>query len=158
MLLWEESVRKSLAQAAVLEETRERLLRMTAEDSARWGSMTATQMVRHLSCACEAARGERNLGPVKMPVPPGVMKFLALYSGVRWSKNIQTTEELKLEIANTSEGDFNALLREAVERTESLARAAQCAPTHPFFGPMTMADWMRWGYLHADHHLRQFGR
>jgi hypothetical protein len=26
------------------------------------------------------------------------------------------------------------------------------------FGPMTEKDWMRWGYLHADHHLRQFGR
>jgi Protein of unknown function (DUF1569) len=29
---------------------------------------------------------------------------------------------------------------------------------HPIFGPMTAKDWMRWGYLHADHHLRQFGR
>jgi hypothetical protein len=26
------------------------------------------------------------------------------------------------------------------------------------FGPMSERDWMRWGYLHADHHLRQFGR
>jgi hypothetical protein len=29
---------------------------------------------------------------------------------------------------------------------------------HPFFGSMQHADWMRWGYLHADHHLRQFNR
>jgi hypothetical protein len=29
---------------------------------------------------------------------------------------------------------------------------------HPFFGPMSRKEWMRWGYLHADHHLRQFGR
>ena len=26
------------------------------------------------------------------------------------------------------------------------------------WGKMTAGDWMRWGYLHADHHLRQFGR
>jgi hypothetical protein len=32
------------------------------------------------------------------------------------------------------------------------------SPTHPFFGPMSREDWLRWGYLHADHHLRQFGR
>jgi hypothetical protein len=32
-----------------------------------------------------------------------------------------------------------------------------CLP-HPVFGPMTREDWWRWGYLHADHHLRQFGR
>jgi hypothetical protein len=31
------------------------------------------------------------------------------------------------------------------------------AAGHPIFGPMNYDDWMRWGYLHADHHLRQFG-
>jgi hypothetical protein len=30
------------------------------------------------------------------------------------------------------------------------------AATHPMFGSMHRADWLRWGYLHADHHLRQF--
>ena len=29
-------------------------------------------------------------------------------------------------------------------------------PAHPIFGPMTLRAWMRWGYLHVDHHLRQF--
>jgi hypothetical protein len=28
---------------------------------------------------------------------------------------------------------------------------------HPIFLRMTRADWLRWGYLHSDHHLRQFG-
>ena len=28
----------------------------------------------------------------------------------------------------------------------------------PMFGHMSEKDWMQWGYLHADHHLRQFGR
>jgi hypothetical protein len=28
---------------------------------------------------------------------------------------------------------------------------------HPIFGAMTEEEWMRWGYLHMDHHLRQFG-
>ena len=29
-------------------------------------------------------------------------------------------------------------------------------PAHPIFGPLTRRAWMRWGYLHVDHHLRQF--
>jgi hypothetical protein len=29
---------------------------------------------------------------------------------------------------------------------------------HPIFGILTREEWMRWGWLHADHHLRQFGR
>jgi hypothetical protein len=28
---------------------------------------------------------------------------------------------------------------------------------HPIFGELTEWEWMRWGYLHADHHFRQFG-
>ena len=28
---------------------------------------------------------------------------------------------------------------------------------HPLFGPLSSAEWVRWGYLHMDHHLRQFG-
>jgi hypothetical protein len=28
---------------------------------------------------------------------------------------------------------------------------------HPLLGTMSDAAWMRWGYLHVDHHLRQFG-
>ena len=28
---------------------------------------------------------------------------------------------------------------------------------HPIFGRMSEAAWLRWAYLHLDHHLRQFG-
>ena len=28
---------------------------------------------------------------------------------------------------------------------------------HPTFGRMSEGAWLRWGYLHVDHHLRQFG-
>ena len=30
-------------------------------------------------------------------------------------------------------------------------------PHHPIFGRLSASDWFRWGYLHTDHHLRQFG-
>ncbi|HEY6374173.1 MAG TPA: hypothetical protein VIX90_01475, partial [Edaphobacter sp.] len=56
---------KSLASAEVLSETRERLLRLGADDRALWGRMTAAQMVRHLGCAYEVALGERTVEPVK---------------------------------------------------------------------------------------------
>ena len=28
---------------------------------------------------------------------------------------------------------------------------------HPIFGRMSERTWLRWAYLHTDHHLRQFG-
>ena len=31
------------------------------------------------------------------------------------------------------------------------------AKEHPFFGPLTSAEWDRLQWKHLDHHLRQFG-
>ena len=30
-------------------------------------------------------------------------------------------------------------------------------PEHPILGFMSQAEWLRLGYLHLNHHLRQFG-
>jgi hypothetical protein len=148
---------KSLASVEVLAEIRGRLRDVRVDDRARWGKMTAKRMVRHLICSCEMALGERTVEPVEGPVPV-LMKFIALRSGLRWPKNFQTVPELKRAIAEHSEVEFNVLVRAVVESTEAVARGGHYAPSHPMFGPMSPEDWMRWGYLHADHHLRQFGR
>jgi Protein of unknown function (DUF1569) len=148
---------KSLASVEVLAEIRGRLRNVRVDDRARWGKMTAKRMVRHLICSYEIALGERTVEPVEGPVPV-LMKFIALRSGFRWPKNIQTVPELKRAIAEHSDVEFNVLMRAVVESTEAVARGGHYAPSHPMFGPMSPEDWMRWGYLHADHHLRQFGR
>ena len=148
---------KSLASAEVLVETKNRLLAVRPDDRPLWGKMSATQMVRHLDCACDVALGERAVQRVK-GIPPSVMKWLALRSGVRWAKNIRTAPELEQLIEERADGEFDALLKSTEAKIERLTTAGSYAGSHPFFGAMTAADWMRWGYLHADHHLRQFGR
>jgi Protein of unknown function (DUF1569) len=148
---------KSLASADVLSETSGRLLRVCAEDRALWGKMTATQMVRHLGFACEIPLGERTAEPVMGPMPK-VVKFVALRSGLQWPKNLKTTTELVRALDEDCSAEFDELVAVAIEKMEKLAGAMQCTASHPMFGPMTAGDWMRWGYLHADHHLRQFGR
>jgi hypothetical protein len=47
-------------------------------------------------------------------------------------------------------------LRELIDRFTRRPRGFDL-PDHAIFGSMSEADWMRWGYLHMDHHLRQFG-
>ncbi|HEX4576738.1 MAG TPA: DinB family protein [Edaphobacter sp.] len=148
---------KSLASVEVMSEIRARLRTVRVDDRACWGKMTAKQMMRHLNCSYEMALGERVVEPVPGP-PPVVIKWLALRSGLRWKRNFQTVPELKQAIAQHADDRFDELVSVAIERTEELAKGPSCAPTHPMFGPMTVEDWMRWGYLHADHHLRQFGR
>jgi hypothetical protein len=148
---------KSLASVEVLAEVRGRLRNVRVDDRARWGKMTAKRMVRHLICSNEVALAERMVEPVERPVPV-LMKWVALRSGLRWPKNIQTVPELKRAIAEHSDVEFNVLMRAVIESMEAVAKGTRYAPFHPMFGPMSPEDWMRWGYLHADHHLRQFGR
>jgi len=148
---------KTLASLDVLSEIRERLRSVRIDDHARWGSMTAKQMVRHLRCSCEVALGERTVEP-RQGFAPVLMKFAALRTGVRWPKNVPTVPELKLAIKEHSRSDFDVLVRAAIDKMQMLAMGTQFAPSHPMFGPMSDKDWKRWGYLHADHHLRQFGR
>lgn len=148
---------KSLVSREVLAETRDRLLSLSADDRALWGRMTATQMVRHLGCAYEVALGDRTVGALK-GLPPVVMKWMALRSGFRWPKDLATTPELVLALEEDSKATFGDLVGGTVEKMEAVAAGKRCAVSHPMFGSMTAADWMRWGYLHADHHLRQFGR
>lgn len=56
-------------------------------------------------------------------------------------------------------GEFAADLAEAAARLDAFVAAARGArwPPHPIFGRLSPAAWLRWGYLHTDHHLRQFG-
>jgi hypothetical protein len=148
---------KSLASVEVLSETRARLRTVRVNDHARWGKMTAKQMMRHLGCSYEVALGKRTVAPME-GLPPVLVKWVALRSGLRWSKNLATTPELKRAMTVHSDDKFDELVSAAIDGMERVANGKKCAPSHPMFGPMSAADWMRWGYLHADHHLRQFGR
>ena len=42
-------------------------------------------------------------------------------------------------------------------RMKDTATPEALVDRHPVLGPMTRANWMRWAWLHTDHHLRQFG-
>jgi hypothetical protein len=54
----------------------------------------------------------------------------------------------------TFEQDLDTLLASF----DSFCALTNYTRNHPLFGSMEHADWMRWGYLHTDHHLRQFNR
>ena len=122
--------------------------------------MSPHQMVCHLGDSCRMLTGERTVRPVATPLPRPVMKWLALYLPMRWPQGIPTTPEVDQEIDGTRPSDFaadvaalEALLDEIVRRR----RQSLGGQRHPMFGPMSEAAWLRWAYLHTDHHFRQFG-
>jgi hypothetical protein len=138
-----------------------RRLRALRHDSIRrWGRMSAHQMVCHLSDACRLLTGGRPARLVASPVPRPVMKCVALYVPVRWPAGLPTTPELDQDVGGTRPVDFDADVAELVRLLDQIStdrRGHLAGSLHPIFGRMSESAWLRWAYLHADHHLRQFG-
>jgi uncharacterized protein DUF1569 len=139
-----------------------RRLKTVRPDSARvWGRMTAHQMICHLTDSCLMATGERQVSDATGPLQRTVIKWIALYLPLPWPKGrVQTRPEVDQEGGGTCPSDFAhdvARLEAILERLAARPRAFQWSATHPIFGRMRESEWLRWAYLHADHHFRQFG-
>ena len=150
---------KTLRDASAQREIRVRLESLTSKDCARWGKMSVHQMICHLGDSYWVGLGEKKVSMVSIPMPRRVMKWMALQVPLHWPHGLKSPPEVAQDVDGRRpvelESDRAALLFAVDQFCNRLA--APCA-LHPFFGSMTTDEWWRWGYLHADHHLRQFGR
>ena len=86
------------------------------------------------------------------------MKWIAIHSGLPWPHGVKTMPEVDQEIGGTRPVEFTRDRRELEELIEQFAQRTDATmQPHPMFGRMSTVEWQRWGYLHMDHHLRQFG-
>ena len=150
---------KTLARPLDKAEILRRLRDVRPESVRRWGRMSAHQMVCHLNDSFRMMTGKRPVSSATGVVQQTIMKWIALYGPLRWPSGIITRPELDQEIGGTRPAAFAAdvaqlqtLVELVATQTKSFDRLA-----HPIFGRMSNAAWLRWAYLHTDHHLRQFG-
>jgi hypothetical protein len=151
---------KTLARACDKAEVLRRLGALRCDSERRWGRMSAHQMVCHLSDGYRILAGERTTDLAATPLPRPMMKWIALYAPLRWPRGIPTTADLDQGIGGTRPVDFDAdaaELAKLVEDITNMPRGRFAGRLHPIFGRMSDSAWLRWAYLHADHHLRQFG-
>jgi hypothetical protein len=150
---------KTLAQPRDTAEILARLERLRPDSGARWGRMSAHQAVCHLADSFRFAVGERPAHAAPGLLGRTVVKALALYAPMKWPAGIATAPEVDSAREGTPPGEFasgRAELASLVGRFA--ARPGRLDDrVHPVFGRMSESAWLRWGYLHADHHLRQFG-
>ena len=150
---------KSLARERDQAELFARLKQVRPDSVRRWGRMSVHQMVCHVADTFRMALGRKAATAHSGPLQRTLVKWIALYAPLRWPPGITTATELdQLGVIATPPTDFAADLAE-VEALMWLMIAETRSLTlpHPVFGPMSEAAWLRWGYLHTDHHLRQFG-
>jgi hypothetical protein len=150
---------KTIDQPGVKQEILERVAKLRPDLDRRWGRMNARQMVCHLNDSFACAMGGKEVAVDPDFKFRGLIKWCALYLPSKWPHGVQTRPEIDQEIDGTVPGEFDEdrqVLLGMVERFARRPREFELG-IHPMFLEMTEWQWMRWGYLHTDHHLRQFG-
>lgn len=148
---------RSLHTPGEMERLKARLSRVRPDTPRRWGRMTPHQMICHLSDAFRFALGEREGTPVTFPLPPALVRFVALHVPLPWPRGAPTMREMDQARDGTPPTAFLADRYELEMLLDRFTSATGGWPAHPIMGMMSVEDWSRWGYLHTDHHLRQFG-
>jgi hypothetical protein len=140
----------------VLEQFEQRFRNLTPQHAAEWGAMTAHQMVLHVGDATAAVLKHRPF-PQRAAPPSRIAKLIVLRVLRRFPRGVRTRADPAAVVTDGREFESDKV------RTLGFLRELVASPvhkleiSHPVFGPMSQRDWLRWAYLHTDHHLRQFG-
>src|SRR4051794_36051251 len=153
-------MKKTLSDPAAKSEILERLAKLRADTVRCWGKMNAHQMVCHLCDSHLLVMGEMTAGDKSNLITRSLIRLIALRAPITWPQGASTVPELDQAAgAGTPPDVFDAdraRLIDLIDRFTAAERSFTFAK-HPMFGGMSEWEWMRWAYLHADHHLRQFG-
>ncbi len=137
----------------------ERVGKLRSDSPRAWGKMSAHQMVCHLCDSFRSKLGGKEVQSRANLFTKTVMKWWALRAPLPWPHGIRTPPELDQQIGGTPPEEFEKDRETLVSLAEQFAsqpnRTADA--THVFFRKMNVEEWMRWAWLHMDHHLRQFG-
>lgn len=133
-----------------------RLRRLVPDEQARWGRMTAPQMVAHLIDQMGHTLGDKPCRPVGSFLRTPALRYAAIYL-IPWPKGrVKGPPDAFVTTPSEWEADIERLVR-LVERMGGRDESGKW-PDHGLFGRMRGKDWGHFCYKHFDHHLRQFGR
>jgi hypothetical protein len=151
---------KTLANGTDKSELLRRLRTVRPDLAARWGRMSAHQMVCHLADALRLGTGQMPARSTTNLLKRTLVKWIAFYAPIPWPPGIPTSMEIdQFAGCGTKPAEFAidvAQVEALLDRVTASSMRLNGVP-HPFFGVLSTSEWLRWGYLHMDHHLRQFG-
>ena len=148
---------KTLVNLADRKEMLNRLTNVRPESQRRWGSMSAHEMICHLSDSFRAALGEKQVSSASTLFKRTLFKWAALWVPLRWPHGVKTRPEIDQHQGGTAPEEFASDLEKLHILFERYCKwQGEFAP-HSILGPLSRTERMRHAYLHMDHHLRQFG-
>jgi hypothetical protein len=139
---------------AARERMRARLRRLAPDARARWGRMSAPQMIGHLKAQMRDLLGELPVRPVPGPLRNPLLRRLVI-DVLPWPRGVPTAPEYLA----FDPGDWTAEVAELERHLETwVARGeAACGTEHPAFGRLDGRMMGRLLHRHWNHHLTQFG-
>jgi hypothetical protein len=149
---------KTLSHPEDAAELRNRVLSLMPSDAPAWGVMIVNQMICHVREAYVYALMDTPVELIPLAYPPHIVKKFALTSSAPWPQSSITIPQLKVDAPGMACIGFDQDRETLLTAFDQFCSLTHYTRDHPFFGSMQHEDWMRWGYLHTDHHLRQFGR
>jgi hypothetical protein len=87
-------------------EVLDRLSKVRPDSQAQWGTMSAHQMVCHLSDSFRASLGEKYVSPSSTFLKRTLMKWAALWLPLPWPHGIKTRPEMDQQQGGTPPADF----------------------------------------------------
>ncbi len=128
---------------------------LAADTPALWGKMNVAQMLVHCQRPFLVASDELKLPRGLIGRLFGGMAKKRFVDGTApFGKNSPTDPAFRVK-------DRHEFAREQAGLVRLVTRfgttGASTRDPHPFFGPLTGAEWDRLLWKHLDHHLRQFG-
>ena len=148
---------KTLFNAPDRQEVLNRLTNLSLESQRRWGTMSAHQMICHLSDSFRAALGEKQLSQGATLFKRTLLKWAALWLPLHWPHGVKTRPEMDQQQGGTPPEEFASDLKKLHILFERFCTSRGEFAPHPMFGRLSRTERMRHAYLHMDHHLRQFG-
>ncbi|GAB3528024.1 hypothetical protein GCM10027443_05280 [Pontibacter brevis] len=138
----------------------ERVDKLQPDTPGRWGKLTATQMIRHLTEANRMAFDEVPMPDRSNFMTRTLFKWMFL-SNIkppgREKGNVKTFPEVDVVGLGIAVEDIESEKKKYKAIVERLIRTPALSKTHTVFGKMSRNDWGYLAYAHADYHLTQFG-
>jgi hypothetical protein len=134
----------------------DRINQLTPTSQAVWGKMNVAQMLAHCQAPLNVAMGKETFKRNLFGILFGKLAKKSVVSDKPFKRNLPTAPSFIVKETR----DFNAEKAKLIDLvntfTENGVEGLSRDP-HPFFGPMTTAEWDKSQWKHLDHHLQQFG-
>lgn len=149
---------KSVFDANVVQELKNRINRLSTDSQPQWGKMSVDQMLAHLNVMYEMAFEN------KYPKPGGIKRWLlkafvknSVVNEKPYPKNSRTASQFLI----TDQRQFateKARLLAYLDKTHQLGKNHFEGKESHSFGALTATEWNNMLFKHLDHHLNQFGK